>query len=93
MGTERDYGALQSAAAKFELIHGLHRSLDLSYQRLLHTAKEEWDRRFAGKEPSDSCVTVRIAAPDAKNGVRGSGFLKRRPQPEHKTMPFPRLVR
>lgn len=78
MGEKRDYSAIEQQAAKFEMTGGLERAIDLSYQRLVGTARAEWERRFPGKDPSDACVKVRIGAAELKaRTVPGSGFLKR----------------
>jgi hypothetical protein len=97
MGEKRDYSAIEQQAAKFEMTDGLERAMDLSYQRLVATAKAEWERRFSGKHPSDACVKVRVGAAELKaRTVPGSGFLKRgktsQRAPRTK-LPFPRLAR
>ena len=45
-----------------QLINGLQHTLHANYDRLLQAAKKEWESKFAGSDPSDACVTVRIAA-------------------------------
>lgn len=42
------------------LIAGLRQALDIAYTRLLETTRREWERNFAGKDPSDACVSVRV---------------------------------
>lgn len=54
------------------LISGLRQALDLSYTRVLAAASREWERNFAGKDPSDACVTVRISS-----GTPGAGILRK----------------
>jgi len=44
-----------------ELISGLRCALDRNYTRILQAASHEWQRRFAGFDPSDACVSVRIS--------------------------------
>jgi hypothetical protein len=53
---------LKGHATNGELIIGLRGALDQSYSRVLKAASDEWQRRFGGKEPSDSCVSVRISS-------------------------------
>ena len=53
---------LKGRATNRELIIGLRGALDQSYSRVLKAASDEWQRRFGGKEPSDSCVSVRITS-------------------------------
>ena len=43
-----------------QLINGLQQTLHANYGRLLEAAKTEWESKFAGNDPSDACVTVRI---------------------------------
>ena len=42
-------------------IQGLRRALDKSYAQIRERAQAEWQRRYAGGDPSDACVRVRIA--------------------------------
>jgi hypothetical protein len=56
------------------LIAGLRQALDLNYTRVLATAQTQWERNFAGKDPSDSCVSVRISS-----GKPLAGILKKSP--------------
>ncbi len=43
-----------------QLIDGLQQTLQANYGRLLEAAEKEWESKFAGKDPSDACATVRI---------------------------------
>jgi hypothetical protein len=68
---------IQPKAITSDVVAGLERALDRTYRSLLKTAQRRWEQSFAGKEPSDACVSVRIgAALPEKRCVRGSGFLK-----------------
>ena len=44
-----------------QLADGLRRNLQNKYGNILGRAGKHWDRKFAGKEPSDACVRVRIS--------------------------------
>jgi hypothetical protein len=44
-----------------QLAEGLRHTLTNNYGRILGTAAQQWDRKFAGKDPSDGCVSVRIS--------------------------------
>ena len=57
---------LAGYATNGELVIGLRSALDRSYGRVIRAASAEWDRRFAGKDPSDACVSVRISGESAK---------------------------
>jgi hypothetical protein len=54
------------------LISGLRQALDLNYARVLAAGSREWERNFAGKDPSDACVTVRISS-----GLPCAGVLRK----------------
>ncbi|PZR76379.1 MAG: hypothetical protein DLM73_02745 [Chthoniobacterales bacterium] len=51
------------------LISGLRQVLDMNYVRVLAGASERWDRNFAGKDPSDGCVSVRISSGKPTAGI------------------------
>ena len=82
MGTELEKNAaVHKEMIKLEMIEGLRHALDRNYRRLLQTARADWERLFAGKDPSDACVSVRVTVGDSEpetRSVRGSGFLKAR---------------
>ena len=61
------------------LIDGLRQALDMNYARLLETAKQQWERNFAGKDPSDACVSVRVTSGDSQRpSLPCAGILRRR---------------
>jgi hypothetical protein len=41
---------------------GMFRAAKRNYARLFEAAQEEWERCYAGPDPSDACVSVRITA-------------------------------
>ena len=55
-----DFTAIETATLKWETIEGLKWAIDNSYRRLRDAARHEWEQRFAGPDPSDACVSVRI---------------------------------
>jgi hypothetical protein len=57
------------------LITGLRHALDVNYARVLSTAQTRWEQNFAGKDPSDACVSVRITS-----GKPLAGILKKSPK-------------
>ncbi|MEY2565122.1 MAG: hypothetical protein QOH88_3315 [Verrucomicrobiota bacterium] len=60
-------------------IGGLRQALDLNHNRMLAVAKREWERRYAGKDPSDACVTVRITSGEPKKrALASAGILKKK---------------
>jgi hypothetical protein len=54
------------------LIAGLRHALDMNYARVLARAETRWERNFAGNDPSDACVSVRISS-----GKPLAGILKK----------------
>jgi hypothetical protein len=71
--------AIEAAVTKIEVVEGFQRALDRQYQQLRESARTSWERLFAGNDPSDACVSVRIhPAIESKQPrtLPGSGFLK-----------------
>lgn len=61
------------------LIDGLKQALDITYARLLETAKQECERNFVGKDPSDACVSVRVSSGDSpRPSLPRAGILRKR---------------
>jgi hypothetical protein len=62
-------------------IEALHKALDETYRQLLESAKSDWQRLFAGLDPSDASVTVRISEDELAEelaGIPRAGFLSLR---------------
>jgi len=77
-GRKGDGRAIQDQMVKFELIEGLQRAIDNSYGRLRETARYEWESRFASKDPSDACVSIRIRPAGIQSPVLScAGVLSR----------------
>jgi len=66
----------QRELEKAEVIAGLRHALDVQYRRFCEAARADWERLF-GSDPTDACVTVRVAGVES-SAIRGSGFLKSR---------------
>lgn len=61
------------------LIDELRDALDRNYDRLRATAKQQWEHNFAGKDPSDACVSVRITAGDPpRHSIPCAGILRKK---------------
>jgi hypothetical protein len=73
---------------KIEIAEGLHHALDKNFRRMRENARREWETRFAGTDPSDACVSVRIhTAPQAKLSVLpAAGFVARKARSQTATM-------
>jgi hypothetical protein len=77
MSTGRQDGtAIQDQMIKLELTEGLQRAIDNNYRRMREIARREWESRFAGDDPSDACVTVRLSPAAIKSPTLPcAGFL------------------
>jgi hypothetical protein len=73
---DRKHALFQQELAKVELLAALRHALDFRYRSLCQAARTDWERLF-GKDPADSCVTVRVEVRPPVT-IRGSGFLKSR---------------
>ena len=61
------------------LIHRMRESLKINYPKLFETAKKHWERNFAGKDPSDACVSVHVSSGEApKRSLPCAGVRRRR---------------
>jgi hypothetical protein len=60
------------------LIDGLRKALEINHVRMFETAKQQWERNFAGNDPSDSCVSVRVTSGDSQgSSLPSAGFLRK----------------
>jgi hypothetical protein len=50
-----------------QIAEGMLRAIEKNYGRLITTARKEWERKYAGLDPSDSCVTVRISSGELRD--------------------------
>jgi len=57
-------------------IENLRQALDLAYAQLRERARNDWERHFAGNDPSDACVSVRITA--GVSSLPTAGIIRRR---------------
>ncbi|SRR6266487_2673937 len=85
----QDGRAIQDQMIKLELVEGLQRAIDYRYRRLFESAKEEWERRFGGKDPSDACASVRIESFTAETSAKAlsrAGYLPKPVRPRNRQM-------
>ena len=70
-----------------ELVANLQQTLERNHQKILAAALSDWQRKYAGCDPSDACASVRIApakkptrkaAPSFQKLVRRSRVSARR---------------
>ena len=61
------------------LISGLKHALDVNYAHVINEARSRWERNYAGKDPSDACVSVRITPVDSRKRVLACGGILKKP--------------
>lgn len=44
-----------------DLTAPFRKALDQKYGQVMEAARKHWERNFAGKDPSDACVSVRVS--------------------------------
>ena len=73
---------------KIEIVEGLDQALDKNFQRVRENARREWESRFAGPDPSDACVSVRIhRTPKTRlSTLPAAGFVAPQARPQTGTM-------
>ncbi len=59
-----------NGALPVKLLLAMLRAVERKHGRLISEARKEWERKFAGNDPSDACVTVRINGQDARQFAR-----------------------
>jgi hypothetical protein len=62
------------------LIRGLKHALDMNYARVMEIARNQWACSYAGKDPSDACVSVRISSGDPEKSALPCGGILRKPR-------------
>jgi hypothetical protein len=62
------------------LIRGLKHALDLNYARVLDAARREWECNYAGKDPSDACVSVCISSGNPEKSALACGGILKKPR-------------
>ena len=53
-----------------KLAQAMLQAVEKKYGRLIRAARKEWERKFAGSDPSDACVTVRIGVGESHELAR-----------------------
>lgn len=65
-----------------ELVATLQQTLARNHQKILAAARSDWEQKYAGRDPSDACVSVHIAATPqrARRATPSFGEILRRAQ-------------
>jgi hypothetical protein len=59
-------------------VEALQKALDHAYRQILETAKADWQQLFAGPDPSDASVAVRVSKTEIAEelaGIPRAGFI------------------
>ena len=69
MGSKGDeqVKAIEREMLKLQTIITLQAGIDRRYRQLIESARAEWSRRFADRDPSDACVHVHVKSTAAKH--------------------------
>jgi hypothetical protein len=71
-----DYAEIEDSIVRDQLTAGMRQSIAARFEQILGAAAADWEKRFAGADPSDACVSVRITTgPARQNGTAGGGVL------------------
>jgi hypothetical protein len=71
-----DYAAFFKGLTNAEVIVELQKALDQDYVQLREGAARVWEGRFAGKDPTDACCSVRISPACRDFAFAGRGALR-----------------
>ena len=71
-----EYAAADKNVPMRELVTNLRQTLERNHQKILAAALGDWERKYAGRDPSDACATVRIAAPAPRTRKAKPSFQK-----------------
>jgi hypothetical protein len=69
-------GAPSSRISNRDMVEALRAALEKNHARVLNAASSEWESRFAGRDPSDDCVSLRVCASD-EGALDGSTETRR----------------
>lgn len=64
----------QHRTSDAELTAGLRNALEGKYGRILQAARREWERSFAGSDPSNACVSVRISGTNGRRSLLSGSY-------------------
>ena len=70
-----DFSAADKHVPMRDLVAGLQQTLARNHQKILAAALSDWQRKYAGRDPSDACASVHIA-PATKRTRKTTSFQK-----------------
>ena len=72
----QDYAEFFKGLTNAEVLVELQKALDQDYAQAREAAAKVWDRKFAGKDPSDTCCHVRISPASNDHAFGGRGAMR-----------------
>jgi hypothetical protein len=60
--TQFHNGSDSNAELSCQFARSLLSAIEKKYGALISAARKDWERKFSGRDPADSCVTVRVSA-------------------------------
>lgn len=71
-----EFAAADKHVPMRELVASLQQTLERNHQKILAAALSDWERKYAGRDPSDACASVHIAAPAPRARKTKPSFQK-----------------
>ena len=71
-----EFSAADKHVPMRDLVAGLQQTLERNHQKILAAALHDWERKYAGRDPSDACASVHIAAPAPRARKTKPSFQK-----------------
>ncbi len=71
-----EFAAADKNVPMRELVANLQQTLARNHQKILAAALNDWERKYAGRDPSDACASVRIATPAPRTRKAKPSFQK-----------------
>ena len=69
-----EFAAADKHVPMRELVAALRQTLERNHQKILAAALSDWERKYAGRDPSDACASVHIAAPVSRARKRTASY-------------------
>lgn len=71
-----EFAAADKYVPMRELVAALQQTLERNHQKILAAALNDWERKYAGCDPSDACASVHISAPVKRTRKPKASFQK-----------------
>ena len=71
-----DFPAADKQVPMRDLVAALQQTLERNHQKILAAALSDWEQKYSGRDPSDACASVHIAAPVKRTRKATPSFQK-----------------